>query len=133
MCAISGILTTRGNKEAGSIVETMTTAQLHRGPDDSGIFCDDQVALGHRRLAIIDLEHGHQPIKTPDGTLVLIAVLAGSAIPALVTGEMIAVGSLLVVAIGTNLLGVTKVKVMNLVPAMFFPIALCPLYELIFC
>ena len=66
------------------------------------------------------------------GTLVLIAALAGSAIPALVTGEMIAVGSLLVVAIGTNLLGVTKVKVMNLVPAMFFPIALCPLYELIF-
>ena len=66
------------------------------------------------------------------GTLVLIAVLAGSAIPAIVTGEMIAVGSLLVVAIGTNLLGVTKVKVMNLVPAMFFPIVLCPLYELIF-
>ncbi len=66
------------------------------------------------------------------GTLVLIAVLAGNAIPALVTGEMIAVGSLLVVAIGTNLLGVTKIKVMNLVPAMFFPIALCPLYELIF-
>lgn len=66
------------------------------------------------------------------GTLVLIAVLAGNAIPAVVTGEMIAVGSLLVVAIGTNLLGVTKVKVMNLVPAMFFPIALCPLYELIF-
>ena len=66
------------------------------------------------------------------GVLVLIAVLAGNAIPALVTAEMIAVGSLLVVAIGTNLLGVTKIKVMNLVPAMFFPIALCPLYELIF-
>ncbi len=73
MCAISGILNTRGNKEAGNIVETMITAQLHRGPDDSGIFCDDQVALGHRRLAIIDLEHGHQPIETPDGALVLIA------------------------------------------------------------
>ena len=66
------------------------------------------------------------------GTLVLIAVLAGNAIPPVVTGEMIAVGSLLVVAIGTNLLGVTKVKVMNLVPAMLFPIALCPLYELFF-
>ena len=66
------------------------------------------------------------------GTLVLIALLAGNAIPALVTGEMIAVGSLLVMAIGTNLLGATKVRVMNLVPAMFFPIALCPLYELIF-
>jgi uncharacterized membrane protein YqgA involved in biofilm formation len=66
------------------------------------------------------------------GTLVMIAVLAGNAIPAQVTGEMIAVGSLLVVAIGTNLLGVTKIKVMNLVPAMFFPILLCPVYELIF-
>ncbi len=66
------------------------------------------------------------------GTLVLAAVLAGGAIPLVVTGEMIAVGSLLVIAIGTNLLGVTKIKVMNLVPAMFFPIALCPLYELIF-
>ena len=66
------------------------------------------------------------------GTLVLIAVLAGGVIPMTVTGEMIAVGSLLVVAIGTNLLGVTRIKVMNLVPAMLFPIALCPLYELIF-
>ena len=66
------------------------------------------------------------------GTLVLVAVLAGRVIPEVVTAEMIAVGSLLVVAIGTNLLGVTKIKVMNLVPAMFFPIGLCPLYELIF-
>jgi uncharacterized membrane protein YqgA involved in biofilm formation len=45
---------------------------------------------------------------------------------------MIAVGSLLVIGIGTNLLGITKLKVMNYVPAMFFPIGLCPLYELLF-
>ncbi|MBQ3482703.1 MAG: DUF554 domain-containing protein [Clostridia bacterium] len=66
------------------------------------------------------------------GLLTLAAVLAAGAIPALITGEMIAVGSLLVIAIGTNLLGVTKLKVMNYIPAMFFPIALCPLYELLF-
>ena len=66
------------------------------------------------------------------GTLTLVAVLAGNAIPAAVTGEIMAVGSLLVIAIGTNLLGVTRIRVMNLVPAMLFPIALCPLFALIF-
>ena len=65
------------------------------------------------------------------GTLTMIAVLAGGAIPLAVTAEMMAVGSLLVIAIGTNLLGVTKVKVMNLVPAMFFPIGLTPLFALL--
>ena len=66
------------------------------------------------------------------GLLTLVAVLAAGAIPATITGEMIAVGSLLVIGIGTNLLGITKLKVMNYVPAMFFPIGLCPLYELLF-
>jgi uncharacterized membrane protein YqgA involved in biofilm formation len=66
------------------------------------------------------------------GTLTIIAVLAGNAIPALITAEMMAVGSLLVIAIGTNLLGVTRIKVMNMVPAMFFPVALCPLFSVIF-
>ena len=66
------------------------------------------------------------------GLLTLAAVLAAGAIPTMITGEMIAVGSLLVIAIGTNLLGITKIKVMNYVPAMFVPIGLCPLYELLF-
>ena len=65
------------------------------------------------------------------GLLTLAAVLAAGAIPAAITGEMIAVGSLLVLAIGTNLLGITKIKVMNYTPAMFFPIALCPLFQLL--
>ena len=64
------------------------------------------------------------------GTYTLIALLAAGAIPALVTGEMMAVGSLLVVAIGTNLMKVTDIKVMNYLPAMFFPIALVPLMQL---
>ncbi len=65
------------------------------------------------------------------GSFTLVAVLAAGAIPAAITGEMIAVGSLLVVAIGLNLLGITKIKVMNCLPAMFFPIALCPLFDLL--
>ena len=65
------------------------------------------------------------------GGLTLVAVLAAGALPAAITGEMIAVGSLLVIALGLNLLGVTKIKVMNYLPAMFFPIALCPLFELL--
>lgn len=65
------------------------------------------------------------------GTFTLIAVLAGNIIPAMVVTEMMAVGSLLVIAIGTNLLGITKIRVMNLVPAMFFPIGLCPLFEVL--
>ncbi len=66
------------------------------------------------------------------GLLVLIAVLAGSAIPALITGEIMAVGSLLIVAIGTNLIGITKIRVMNLTPSMLFPLALVPLFSLLF-
>ncbi|MBQ8340944.1 MAG: DUF554 domain-containing protein [Clostridia bacterium] len=66
------------------------------------------------------------------GALTGVAVLAGGAIPADVTAEMIGVGSLLIMAIGTNLLGMTKIKVMNFLPAMFFPIALLPLYNLVF-
>ena len=66
------------------------------------------------------------------GSLTMLAVLAGGAIPELIVAEMMAVGSLLVVGIGTNLLGVTRIKVMNMVPAMFFPIALFPLFSVIF-
>lgn len=66
------------------------------------------------------------------GGLTGIAVLAGGAIPADVTAEMIGVGSLLIIALGTNLLGMTKIKVMNFLPAMFFPIGLLPLYNLVF-
>jgi len=65
------------------------------------------------------------------GTLTMLAVLLGNVIPTAITSVMIAVGSLIVIAIGTNLMGITKIKVMNFVPAMFFPLALCPLFDLI--
>lgn len=63
--------------------------------------------------------------------LTLIAFLAAGAIPVAVTTEMIAVGSLLVLGIGTNLLGVTKLRITNMLPAMFLPILLCPLVGLL--
>ena len=72
MCAISGIVNIRSERDTAEIINAMNQAQAHRGPDDAGIFCDEKVIFGHRRLSIIDLENGHQPIVTPDGALVLI-------------------------------------------------------------
>jgi len=50
----------------------MTDALVHRGPDGSGYYQNENVALGHRRLSIIDIEGGHQPISNEDGGLVLV-------------------------------------------------------------
>ncbi|PYV31977.1 MAG: asparagine synthetase B, partial [Acidobacteria bacterium] len=44
----------------------------HRGPDDEGLFVDDSVALGMRRLSIIDLEGGHQPVFNEDESLAVV-------------------------------------------------------------
>lgn len=72
MCGIAGILTLRGNlpgpKVRAAAVRSMTEALAHRGPDDSGIWQDSDCALGHRRLAIIDLStSGRQPMASDDG------------------------------------------------------------------
>jgi asparagine synthase (glutamine-hydrolysing) len=45
---------------------------VHRGPDDDGVFCEGAAALAARRLSIIDLAHGHQPIENEDGTAVVV-------------------------------------------------------------
>ncbi|HLF11271.1 MAG TPA: hypothetical protein VJA26_08650 [Gammaproteobacteria bacterium] len=50
----------------------MTAALVHRGPDDSGSFFSPDVGLGVRRLSIIDRAHGHQPMQSDDGALVLV-------------------------------------------------------------
>ena len=67
MCGICGYV---GIDEPG-LIERMTEVIHHRGPDDSGHFQDGDVALGHRRLSIIDLSGGHQPMATPDGSMVI--------------------------------------------------------------
>lgn len=51
------------------LLKRMIDVLHHRGPDDSGFFVDEQVALGNARLSIIDIEGGHQPIQNEDGTV----------------------------------------------------------------
>jgi asparagine synthase (glutamine-hydrolysing) len=68
MCGIAGFVGA-GDRET---LARMTAALAHRGPDDSGYWNEGAVFFGHRRLAIIDLAGGHQPMATPDGDLTLI-------------------------------------------------------------
>lgn len=68
MCGIVGAL----GPEKNDAVDRMTAALVHRGPDGEGFYRDDRIALGHRRLAIIDVEGGDQPITNEDGSLVLL-------------------------------------------------------------
>jgi asparagine synthase (glutamine-hydrolysing) len=68
VCGISGIL--RYHQAAGETeIRNMTAAIAHRGPDGDGFYIRDNVALGHRRLAIIDLESGKQPMSNADGSV----------------------------------------------------------------
>jgi asparagine synthase (glutamine-hydrolysing) len=70
MCGITGITDRAiGNKE--KVLREMTKAIIHRGPDDDGFFVDENIALGMRRLSIIDLSQGKQPISTADGKLMI--------------------------------------------------------------
>ena len=69
MCGITGYINNRGVCQID--IEKMNTAVQHRGPDDSGIYIDPEqtVGLGHRRLSIIDLDTGSQPMSNEDGDL----------------------------------------------------------------
>ena len=72
MCGIAGLLHTDGAPASSVLLKRMTDAILHRGPDGEGSHIDGSVALGHRRLAIIDLSAaGHQPMSTDDGRYVI--------------------------------------------------------------
>ena len=73
MCGITGFAErSHQADEARAIVKKMADLIAYRGPDGEGYFVDDQVALGHRRLSIIDLEGGSQPMYNEDGNLVVI-------------------------------------------------------------
>ncbi|MBL7983271.1 MAG: asparagine synthase (glutamine-hydrolyzing) [Flavobacteriales bacterium] len=68
MCGIAGIYGLEGLNDPGSLVRRMTDAMAHRGPDADGVYVGGNVALGHRRLSIIDLSHSaDQPFRSPDG------------------------------------------------------------------
>ena len=72
MCGIAGYLNFDGRPASPVILKAMTDMIAHRGPDDEGHLIDGGVAIGHRRLSIIDLSPlGHQPMPTRDGKLVI--------------------------------------------------------------
>jgi len=74
MCGINGIaLSSRSKKQINeSILRRMTDVISHRGPDGDGIFIDEKVGLGHRRLSIVDVAHGAQPMFNSDKSISII-------------------------------------------------------------
>lgn len=70
MCGISGLYHfVSGRPVERQILERMTGTLAHRGPDDEGYYLDGALGLGFRRLSIIDLAGGHQPMSDPDGSV----------------------------------------------------------------
>jgi asparagine synthase (glutamine-hydrolysing) len=70
MCGIAGFIATDPNDPLPrERIDGMTDTLSHRGPDGRGIFCARGAAMGHRRLSIIDLSGGHQPLGNEDGTV----------------------------------------------------------------
>ena len=72
MCGIHGILDLTGAPVPPEVISRMGRITRHRGPDDEGIHIDGALAIGMRRLSIIDLAGGHQPLSNEDGTLWLV-------------------------------------------------------------
>ena len=70
MCGIAGVLKFGSDQRVDpAVVRRMCAAMTHRGPDDEGIYTDATVGIGMRRLSIIDVAGGHQPISNETGTL----------------------------------------------------------------
>ena len=70
MCGINGIITKSKDKE--KLIKKMNDKIIHRGPNAEGIYTDEYLALGHRRLSIIDLSGGNQPIYNEDESILII-------------------------------------------------------------
>ena len=71
MCGIVGFIDRSDTTQKEQIVKNMMDTIVHRGPNSAGQFIDEGAALGFRRLSIIDLEGGTQPIKNEDGTKII--------------------------------------------------------------
>jgi asparagine synthase (glutamine-hydrolysing) len=70
MCGITGVMKFRdGARVETSVLRRMCAAMVHRGPDDEGVYTDGAVGIGMRRLSIVDLATGHQPLSNEDGTV----------------------------------------------------------------
>jgi asparagine synthase (glutamine-hydrolysing) len=71
MCGICGLVSGERAPDVEAVAR-MSGPLVHRGPDDDGLFCEGPAALAARRLSIIDLAHGHQPIENEDGSAVVV-------------------------------------------------------------
>lgn len=73
MCGIAGIYTINKKPADSLLIKQMTDCLMHRGPDDIGIYVNENIALGHTRLSIIDLSSaGHQPMANREETLFIV-------------------------------------------------------------
>jgi asparagine synthase (glutamine-hydrolysing) len=73
MCGITGIFNTRGGGDISrAVLQRMNDSQLHRGPDEGSLHIEPGVGLGHRRLSIIDIATGQQPLFNEDGSVVVV-------------------------------------------------------------
>ena len=73
MCGITGFFNFNGiNGDSLRLVEKMADSLIHRGPDDKGVFSDNYVALGHRRLSVIDVKNGKQPMFDANKTVAVV-------------------------------------------------------------
>src|SRR3954465_1166746 len=70
MCGIAGLVSFEGlPDQAPALAVAMRDVMIHRGPDEAGLHCDRFAALAHRRLSIVDLGNGQQPMSNEDGTV----------------------------------------------------------------
>ena len=72
MCGIAGVFDPSGRPIEPGLMVRMISAMRHRGPDDEGFFEDGGLALGFRRLSIVDLSGGHQPMTTDCGRFTIV-------------------------------------------------------------
>jgi len=71
MCAIAGIINSTSRPVGREVLERMTASMRHRGPDAAGVYVEDNIGLGHCRLAIIDLATGDQPMQNQGATIAI--------------------------------------------------------------
>lgn len=72
MCSIAGIVNFLGHPVEKELLQSMSDKMILRGPDESGIYVNGNIGLAHRRLSIIDLNTGHQPMMIDDGNIVIV-------------------------------------------------------------
>src|SRR5215813_10400727 len=69
MCGIAGLLSLSGKPASQEEVQSMCDAMVHRGPNEAGYYDGSDVVLGMRRLSVIDVDGGHQPVHNEDGSV----------------------------------------------------------------